>query len=147
MADGRTPAEDLKKIDEELGKYSPELMSRPQIVVANKCDSADMDSDSAAAFKKRVAELGRDVVYVSAVTGEGLDELVSAAAEALRDLPPLTVYEPEYTAEDAVKVTEADVRATTVRRENEKYVVEGEWLFNFMGNINFSDYESLMPRD
>ena len=44
MADGRTPAEDLKKIDEELGKYSPELMSRPQIVVANKCDSADMDS-------------------------------------------------------------------------------------------------------
>ena len=32
---------------------------------------------------------------------------------------------------------------TVVRRENEKFIVEGQWLFNFMGNINFSDYESL----
>ena len=32
---------------------------------------------------------------------------------------------------------------TTVKNVNGKYVVEGEWLFNFMGQINFSDYESL----
>ena len=26
---------------------------------------------------------------------------------------------------------------------NGKFIVEGEWLYNFMGQINFSDYESL----
>ena len=143
-ADGRNPIEDIKKIDEELEKYSPELATRPQIIVANKIDSVLMEyEDYVKEFFDYCEKLGRRVVCVSAVTGEGLDELVGVAADALRELPPLTVYEPEYTAEDDVKVTEADVRATTVRRENEKYVVEGEWLFNFMGNINFSDYESL----
>ena len=26
---------------------------------------------------------------------------------------------------------------------NGKFIVEGEWLYNFMGQINFNDYESL----
>ncbi len=125
-------------------RYSPELAERPQIIVANKTDSVLMDEEEYVRdFMAYCKELNREVVAVSAVTGEGLDELVSLAAEKLKELPPLTVYEPEYTAEDAIGVTEEDVMQTTVRRENDKYVVEGEWLFNFMGNINFSDYESL----
>ena len=141
--DGREPADDIDKIDTELQRYSQELSTRPQIIIANKCDSADMDSESVARFKARAAELGREVVYVSAVTGEGLDELVRVASEKLRDLPPLTVYETEYSPEDEALANAGDVTETTVRRENEKYVVEGQWLFNFMGQINFGDYESL----
>ena len=141
--DGREPADDIDKIDTELQRYSEELSTRPQIIIANKCDSADMESESVARFKERAAELGREVVYVSAVTGEGLDELVRLASDKLRDLPPLTVYEAEYSPEDEAIANAGDVTETTVRRENEKYVVEGEWLFNFMGQINFGDYESL----
>ena len=141
--DGREPADDIDKIDTELQRYSQELSTRPQIIIANKCDSADMDSESVARFKARAAELGREVVYVSAVTGEGLDELVRVASEKLRALPPLTVYETEYSPEDEALANAGDVTETTVRRENEKYVVEGQWLFNFMGQINFGDYESL----
>lgn len=69
--------------------------------------------------------------------------MVNLASEKLKELPPLTVYEPEYMPEDDVKVTSEDIMKTTVRRENGKFIVEGEWLFNFMANINFSDYESL----
>ena len=32
---------------------------------------------------------------------------------------------------------------TKVRREGKKFFVEGEWLYNFMGQINFGDFESL----
>ncbi len=141
--DGREPADDIDKIDTELERYSPELATRPQIIIANKVDSADLESDSVKKFKERCAELDRDVVYVSAVTGEGLDELVRCAAEKLRDLPPITVYESEITPEDEAIRNLSGEKITTVRRENEKFVVEGEWLFNFMGQINFSDYESL----
>jgi GTP-binding protein len=140
--DGRDPIDDIDKIDYELSKYSPELSTRPQIIVANKCDSILLEDESVEAFKRRCEELERDVVFVSAVTGMGLDELVRLAAEKLRELPPLTVYEAEYNPEDEL-LSEKDVRDTTVRRENEKYIVEGEWLFNFMEQINFSDYESL----
>jgi len=139
--DGREPCDDIDKIDTELARYSRELSERPQILVANKCDSADMESESLHRFKARAEELGREVVYVSAVTGEGLDELVKLASDKLRSLPPITVYESEYSPEE--EAAGADVTATTVRCENGKYVVEGEWLFNFMGQINFADYESL----
>jgi len=141
--DGREPADDIDKIDTELKKYSPELSERPQIIVANKTDSADLDSDAVKCFKKRCSALGREVVYVSAITGEGLDELVRLTAEKLKDLPPLTVYEAEITPEDEAMRSLSGEKVTTVRRENNKYIVEGEWLFNFMGQINFGDYESL----
>ena len=141
--DGREPADDLDKIDTELANYSPALYERPQIIVANKVDSADLESESVRAFKKGCRELGRQVVYVSAVTGEGLDELVRVTAEALKQLPPLTVYESELTPEEDIVLATSTVRETTVRRENGKFIVEGEWLYNFMGQINFGDYESL----
>ena len=34
-------------------------------------------------------------------------------------------------------------KETTIKNVNGTFVVEGEWLFNLMGQINFSNYESL----
>ena len=141
--DGRDPADDIDKIDNELRNYSENLSERPQIIVANKTDSADLDSEEVKRFKARAEELGRRVVYVSAVTGEGLDELVRLASEMLETLPPLTVYETEISPEEEALDKIRGEISTEVRRENGKYIVEGEWLLNFMGQINFSDYESL----
>lgn len=141
--DGRDPIEDIDRIDIELAKYSSELSQRPQIMVANKIDSVDRDSDIISRFDEKCKELGRRAVYISAYTGENLDELVRVTVEALADLPPLTVYDTEYAPEEVSLDNSAGARETYVRRENGKYIVEGEWLYNFMGQINFSDYESL----
>ena len=141
--DGRDPSDDIDKINSELKKYSENLSERPQIIVANKIDSADMESAEVQSFVQKCKSLGYPVVYVSAVTGAGLDDLLRLTVETLADLPPLTVYEAEYSPEDEALESAVDVRETVVRRENEKYIVEGEWLYNFMGRINFDDYESL----
>ena len=113
------------------------------IIVANKVDSVLPDDEQVIRFKEKCEKLSCEVVYVSAVTGEGLDELVRVAAEKLRELPPITIYETEITPEDEALRNTSGEKNTIIRRENEKYIVEGEWLFNFMGQINFSDYESL----
>ncbi len=141
--DGRDPADDVDKINSELVKYSPELAARPQIIVANKTDTADMESDEVNRFVSHCEKLGYPVLYVSAVTGEGLTELTRTTAEALSSLPPLTVYETEYSPEDEAIENSVGAKETYVRRENGKFIVEGEWLYNFMGQINFDDYESL----
>lgn len=143
MQDGRLPWEDIDKIDAELSKYSSELSTRPQIIVANKIDSADLESEEFKTFKKHCSELKREVVAVSAVTGEGLSELVRLTAEKLKELPPLTVYETEITPEEEALRGMSGEKNTVVRKEGGKYIVEGEWLFNFMGQINFGDYESV----
>ena len=136
----RDPIEDVKTINRELERYSPALASRPQIIVANKVDALDRELVDVPAFEAFVAENGWELMYVSAATGEGLDEMIHRAAELLRDLPPLLIYESEYTPEDAFVGAS---RETTIRRENDTFYVEGDWLYNLMGQINFDDYESL----
>ena len=136
----RDPIEDIKTINNELEKYSPELATRPQIIVANKCDmlsSSEVDVD---AFEAFVDENGWELFYVSAVTGEGLDELVHAVGERLKLLPPVLVYESEVTKEEEAQTATNDI---TIRHEDGKYIVEGDFIYNIMGRINFDNYESL----
>ncbi|MGM9631519.1 MAG: GTPase ObgE [Eubacteriales bacterium] len=138
--EGRDPVDDIIKINTELERYSPELAERRQIILANKVDSLDRETVDIEAFENYVAENGWTLLYVSAVTGEGLDEVIRLSAEILAELPPMTVYESEYEPEDAYVGGGKD---TAITYEKGVYYVEGEWLFNLMGQINFSDNESL----
>ena len=138
--EGRDPIEDVKTINNELKKYSPELAERPQIIIANKCDALDESVVDVEAFENFVDENGWEMLYVSAATGEGLDRMIHTVAERLKLLPPLLVYDSEFAPED---VYESASKETTVRRENDTFYVEGEWLYNLMGQINFDNYESL----
>ena len=140
-AEGRNPVEDIKKINAELANYSERLASRPQIIAANKCDAADLESEYIAEFEKYVREkLKADLIYVSAATGENLEKLVRMTAEKLKDLPPIEYYETEYVREIP---SDSGDRSVLIRNENGVYVVEADWLYNFMGSINFDDRESL----
>jgi GTP-binding protein len=138
--EGRDPIDDIKNINYELRRYSPELAERPQIIIANKSDILDPEVVDVEEFEEFVRENGWELMYVSAATGKGLDEMVQRAAEMLRELPPMLVYECEYEPEDAFVGASHD---TTIRRENDVFYVEGEWLYNLVGQVNFEDYESL----
>jgi GTP-binding protein len=81
---GRAPKADLEAIDRELALYSPELAKKPQIVAVTKVDVPEARE----AGEKLAKVLGRrkkpvKVHLVSAVTGEGLDELLDAVARVL----------------------------------------------------------------
>ncbi len=59
--DARTPADQERILLDELGRYRPELLERPRIVVGAKADVAQFDYDGP---------------HVSAVTHQGLDEVL-----------------------------------------------------------------------
>ena len=94
------------------------------------------------AFEDYIDEKGWELLYVSAATGENLDELVHAVSERLKFLPPIAVYESEMIEEETTTAG-SKTRETIIRRENDTFYVEGEWLLNLMGQVNFDDYESL----
>lgn len=144
-SEGRDPIEDMVSINRELSRYSEKLAALPQIIVANKADITDKQSEVTRAFEAYAEKQGLEVHYVSAATGEGLPELVHLTAEALRTLPPLTIYESEIdTEQEALSAIAGMEKVTTVTRgDRGEYRVEGDWLFNLMGQINFGDYESL----
>ena len=77
---GRTFAEAVDTIDRELALYSPILANKPQILVLTKKDALQ-DDDVLRAAQKDADRRGRPLYVVSAVTGEGLAELMRAAAD------------------------------------------------------------------
>ncbi|MEF9971819.1 MAG: GTPase ObgE, partial [Oscillospiraceae bacterium] len=92
-SEGRDPIEDFEAINNELREYSPELATRPQIVVANKCDLLPPDSDAIEKLRNYVEKQGYEFFHMSAVTHMGTRELMQATSARLVSLPPVTVYE------------------------------------------------------
>jgi GTP-binding protein len=80
-----TPLQDMSYADQldvllrELDAHSPDLANRPRVVVVNKVDALS-DTDEITAW---VAQAGQDVHLVSAVTGEGIETLMHAVADAV----------------------------------------------------------------
>jgi GTPase len=70
--DGTKPAKNYAVIKNELAKYSTKLAEKTEIVVANKMDLTDAQD----ALKKLKKKLGGEVMAISAVSGQGLPELL-----------------------------------------------------------------------
>lgn len=78
-ADGSDPLANYHVIRDELKLYKSALIERPEIVVVSK-----FELPSAEAVKERLtADLDREVLGVSAVTGVGIDKLLYAVVREL----------------------------------------------------------------
>lgn len=141
-SEGRDPIEDIKQINTELSRYSESLGSRPQIIIANKCDMLDEDADLTE-FENFIDENGWELIYTSAATRENMEGIIHAVEERLKLLPPLEIYDSELGEEDLVVKNGGDRQTTVTRNDAGVFIVEGEWLQNLMGQVNFDDFESL----
>ncbi len=81
----RTPQEAFEAINRELELYSPELSKKPQIVVGTKIDALT-DRSVLSELKNYFEEKGYPFFAVSAVTGEGMDELMKFVSQKLREI-------------------------------------------------------------
>lgn len=140
-SEGRDPIEDFKAINRELEVFNEELTTRPQIIVANKCDLTDDDEINK--LKEYFNGLGYAFFPIMAPISEGTQELINYVAAELAKLPAIKVYEPE--PEPIVDLTvNSNKRTFTVREEGGVYFVEdAPWLLKIMETINPEDYESL----
>jgi GTP-binding protein len=83
--DGSDPSENYRAIRAELEKYDADLGRRAEIVAVTKADLPGAEE----LREKLAGELGRDVLLISAVTGQGLNDLVGAIAKQLQgETPP-----------------------------------------------------------
>ncbi len=140
-SEGRDPLEDIRIINGELAKYDPELLSRPQIIAANKEDLGVSD-ETRLALEKECEKNGWKLFYLSAQTSQGVSDLLKEAGNLLGTLPELKEYEADY-VEPEKPVEDYSAQRTTVTRQGEVWYVEGEWLLRFIQKINFADRDSV----
>ena len=140
-SEGRDPVEDFDAINAELKEYSEELASRPQIVVANKCDLLEEGSDNLERLRRHVEEKGFSFFEISAAVHHGTRELVGECARCLRELPPIASFEADYIPPEPKVDTSGEL---TIEKFDDMWLVEGPWLQRLVATVNFSDYESRM---
>jgi len=139
-SEGRDPVLDFVTINEELRRYNPELLKRPQLVAANKSDIAN-DEELSERFRKFVEGEGHKLFLVSAATSAGIRDLINAAAEELSKLPPIAVFEPDYVPKQRLQGRPEDLR---IEVYGDVWTIDGPWMEQLVQNVNFSDYESRM---
>ncbi|MCK4724355.1 MAG: GTPase ObgE [Anaerolineales bacterium] len=114
------PVVDYGQINSELALFDPALERKPQVVVLNKMDLPDV-SDRWPTVKSELAERGVTAQAISAISGEGVRELLYRAAGLLDETEPIQESEqlPLYTVAD-------DPREFEIKRENSGWRVQGQ---------------------
>ena len=74
--------QDLEVLQRELGQFNPALLEKPYAIAFTKCDLLGPEPDFADPF----ADLGGKRFLISAVSGQGLDEMIAALGTGLRQL-------------------------------------------------------------
>lgn len=136
--EGRDPVEDIYAINKELEAYNPEIAGRPQIIVANKIDMiyAGAKEDPVARIKAEFEPKGIPVYAISAISGQGLRELLYDISNRLSQLDSKPIiFEQEFFPEYHFD-TENEPFTVEYDAEENEYVVEGPRIEKMLSYTN-----------
>ncbi len=134
----RDPIADIYAINKELEAYNPQIASRPQVIAANKMDAIyDEDREKALkAIKDEFEPQGIKVFPISAVSGEGLQELLYEVNDMLQGIgEETTTFEREYFPERLSEL-EGEPYTVSYDKDEDEYVVEGPRIEKMLGYTN-----------
>ena len=137
--EGRDPIEDIYIINKELESYQADIASRPQVIAANKVDSIfweEGQEDPVERIRKEFEPKGYKVFPISAVTGDGIKELLYYVKEQLSTMKSeVTVFEQEFDPEEYIPTTE-DPYTVIYDADADEYVGEGPKIEKMLGYTN-----------
>ena len=132
--EGRDPVEDIRTIRKELEAYNADLLTRPQVIAANKLDalSEEEAEETLARIRKEFPDM--DIFPISAVSGKGVKELLYAVSELLKHAKQETVvFEPEFEPQFE---GDRNLPYTVENPEPHVFVVEGPRIEKMLGYTN-----------
>ena len=136
--EGRDPIADIKAINAELEAYNPDLLKRPQVIAANKIDAIYDDGSGinpVELIKAAFEPEGIKVYPISAVTGQGVKELLYAVRELLDNFPDdVVIFEKEFDVDELLD--NSDDNYNVYIDENGVFIVEGERIDKMLGYTN-----------
>lgn len=136
--EGRDPIADIHAINKELSAYNPEIAARPQVIAANKIDAIwDPESNPVEKIRQEFEPKGIKVFPISAVSGQGLKELMYHVKNILdtTDHKPV-VFEQEFFPEDMLIQENLPYTVEKSSEEEHTFVVEGPRIEKMLGYTN-----------
>ncbi|RBW71606.1 GTPase ObgE [Bacillus taeanensis] len=141
--EGRDPYDDYLKINEELKQYNMRFTERPQIIVANKMDMPDSEANLEQ-FKEKLQEK-YPIFPISAVTRQGLRELLFEIADVLEKTPefPLEAVEEEGESRIVYRHQKEEIGFNITRDPDGAFVVSGPKIEKLFKMTDFTRDENV----
>jgi len=145
------PVADYHMINDELRQFNPEMAAKSQIIAVSKMDVTDVRErreELAFVLEEELTSINGEkptILFISAVSGEGIDQLLGCIVELLDSLPkdaPLEVGEPELVA--AGGGLPQVRRGNSFHRDGDVFVVQSEQLERLSALADMRDYRVLL---
>ncbi|MDE7184556.1 MAG: GTPase ObgE [Lachnospiraceae bacterium] len=136
--EGRDPVADIYAINKELEAYNAEIAHRPQVIAANKIDAVytENSENPIERIKNEFEPRGIKVFPISAVTGQGLQELLYHVANMLAEIDePPVIFESEFNPDTDIVVGN-EPYTVEYDEKNKAYIVEGPRIEKMLGYTN-----------
>ena len=137
-SEGRDAYEDYLVIRKELENFSPKLLNKPEIIIANKMDLPNA-KENLEIFKQKV---GKEVYEISAINNQNLDTIINVLGDLVKNTPEEILYEEEI-QESHVLYKFKKEKPFTIIKENNTFIIKGEKVEKIFKMINFNTEEAI----
>lgn len=137
--EGRNPYDDYLTIRKELEEFSPKLLTKPEIIIANKMD-VEESKNNLEEFKKNI---NAPIYEISALNEEGLDEISKVLEVLVKNTEEEVLFEPEM-QESYVLYKFKKEKAFTIIKDNDVFVIKGDTVEKLFKMTKLNTEEALL---
>ena len=144
------PIADYLMINAELRQFNPDLARKPQILAVNKIDVTEVHQKKYEIERSldQVTDGRPTVFFISAVTGEGIEELLSHTLLKLEETKRLEIPQMESVPDDDLipvfKAPRRPIKPTTITQANGMFIVQSEHLERLTATSDTRDYRVVL---
>ena len=136
--EGRNPYDDYVTIRKELESFSPKLLTKKEIIIANKMDGENA-RENLEEFKKKINN--KDIFEVTALINDGLDEVINKLSVLTKEIDDQELYS-EDVIESHVLYKFKKEKPFTIIKDKDVYVIKGDTVEKLFRMTNFNTEES-----
>lgn len=136
--EGRSPYEDYLTIRKELEDFSPKLLNKPEIIIANKMD-IESSKNNLQEFKQKVTS---PIYEISALNNKGLDKVIITLADLVKNTQNDILFTPEV-QESHILYKFQKEKPFTIIKDNKTYIIKGNTIEKLFKMTNLNTEEAL----
>ncbi len=138
--ENRDPLNDYQIIRQEIEKYNEKLAQKEEIIIASKMDLPNA-KENLQKFKKMYPE--KKIYPISAVTNEGLDNLIKSLMELVENTEEQNLYD-EKDFDSYVVYKFQNTKPYTITNDNGVWVLKGEEIEKLFKMTKFTEDEAVL---
>ena len=138
-SEGRDPYNDYEVIRKELEEFSPKLLNKQEIIIANKMDLPN-SKENLSKFKKKI---NKDVYEISALNNQNLDKLINVLSELVKNIKEEILYEDDIQESHVLYKFKKEKPFTIIKENNHTFVIKGEQVEKVFKMMNFNTEEAI----